>query len=687
MALLHLEPRPIETVGVQETRAFTMKANGKAFKVLIDGLYSDKVRAVIRELWSNAYDSHIAADVADVPFQTHLPTSYEPWFAVRDFGTSLSHDDVMGLYTTVFASSKEDNNTQVGKLGLGSKSPFAYTDTFTVTAWLDGEKRTYSAFIGADYIPQIALMNREPSDEPRGLEVSFPVNDGNASAFIHAATNTAIGFDTLPEMTGARLTADPRGARLSGGDGWALYEKLGRAFARQGCVVYPIDRDSIPYDAEVMAILGSGILIDFPIGALEISASREGLGYDKATVAQIVAHTKKIYGEMEDALRAEISNHTTLWDKMIFLGSLDKSVPTTLIHALRREIFGSDAGILSYDPPTGIELQFFDGTQIKRAKQPKRISRPSEVMFNNMRKAGVCFINTAQPPVKNHWARLTRWAQAGDFDGVYTVRYHSGADGSIAAELMAAFEGAPEELFCHMHELPDPPKAARGARTSVKIKARRLQDAVRLHRMNHVDIDTKAGGYFVPAEHGKFAYGVRLNGDDVYAIFRRLKRLGIVPMDAVAYVVPSSIKSVKDGKNGWVDVFKLARETLNGVAAEIAAERHRSNYASGRVDLPADLLRALPKGHILARYAAETKTLQTESGQNWTDAVLLGSALRYEPWNFQDNALPAPTGWETVTAAYPLIRDLSRINDENKLHVLEYVTLIDNRQTQDQAAA
>ena len=123
-----------------EKAYFTIKPNGKAFRTLIDGLYSNKVQVVIRELCANAPDSHIDAGQVK-PFKVSIPTALDAVFRVRDFGTGLTHEQVMKLYTTIFESTKEETNEQTGQLGLGSKSPFAYTDSFQVTVWDGAEKR------------------------------------------------------------------------------------------------------------------------------------------------------------------------------------------------------------------------------------------------------------------------------------------------------------------------------------------------------------------------------------------------------------------------------------------------------------------------------------------------------------------------------------------------------------------
>ena len=46
---------------------FQIKASRKAFDVLSSALYSDKIKAVVRELCVNGYDSHVANGNPDTP--------------------------------------------------------------------------------------------------------------------------------------------------------------------------------------------------------------------------------------------------------------------------------------------------------------------------------------------------------------------------------------------------------------------------------------------------------------------------------------------------------------------------------------------------------------------------------------------------------------------------------------------
>lgn len=266
-----------------ETRKFSIQVNAKSFKVLLDGLYTDKPQSIIRELWTNAFDSHVAAGIADQPFHCQLPTSLLPMFSVRDYGTSMDHETVMDTYTRVFDSTKTGSNEQTGMLGLGSKSPFAYTDAFTAIAYSGTEKRVYAAAMDEDGIPEIALLKTEPCGEPRGFEVSFGVQEAHIRQFHNAATRVIIGFDVPPTLSGAEI--EPPTPIFEAEDFKVMksndYISRGEGgYVRQGPVVYPIPyelRWSLSDEARFILKDEYFYIIDVPIGSVEFTASREAL--------------------------------------------------------------------------------------------------------------------------------------------------------------------------------------------------------------------------------------------------------------------------------------------------------------------------------------------------------------------------------------------------------------------------
>ena len=112
--------------------AFTICANAKMFKILSSGLYSNKEKAIIREVSCNAYDANVDAGNGDVPIEVHLPGVLEPYFSIKDSGPGLTPEQMKNIYTQYGNSTKTDRNNAIGCLGLGSKSPFSYIDSFTV---------------------------------------------------------------------------------------------------------------------------------------------------------------------------------------------------------------------------------------------------------------------------------------------------------------------------------------------------------------------------------------------------------------------------------------------------------------------------------------------------------------------------------------------------------------------------
>lgn len=318
------EKRIAELEGFDEAnkpKNFQIKQNARAFEILSSNIYSDKVTAVLRELGCNAFDAHVAAKKDSVPFEVHLPNSFEPWFSVRDFGIGLDHDSIMNLYTTYFDTTKGADNSMIGGLGLGSKSPFAYTDQFTVTARFDGTKRVYSAYVDEGGAPAILLLSQEPTDECNGLEVQLPVQQRDFHEFQERARRVFHRFPVQPTVTGAKcdltkveyiMTGTNYRVRHQNSD---YHTSFSGCYAIQGTVAYPIEYDSLGLDEYSMKqfVSRSPIDIDFPIGSVNITASREKLNYDRITKATVVAALRAVIEDLPRQFEKDLVKCTTLW--------------------------------------------------------------------------------------------------------------------------------------------------------------------------------------------------------------------------------------------------------------------------------------------------------------------------------------------------------------------------------------
>ena len=117
------------------TTQYSIRASAKAFKILSDGLYSDKIGTPIRELSTNAYDAHVSLrPISTLPLMYTLSYSVAEQFSIRDYGIGMSKQELQTTYTTYFDSNKTHSNDFVGCMGLGGKTPFTLSDAFTVTS-------------------------------------------------------------------------------------------------------------------------------------------------------------------------------------------------------------------------------------------------------------------------------------------------------------------------------------------------------------------------------------------------------------------------------------------------------------------------------------------------------------------------------------------------------------------------
>jgi hypothetical protein len=144
-------------------------------QMLSKNLYSDDIGSTIRECASNALDSHRRAGVKDpivVSFKESSSYNYE--FSVEDFGTGLSHEDVTNILSKYGKSTKRESNIEIGAMGLGFKSPLAYSSSFYFVCRKDGIERKYMMYEGED-VNTIDLLYETPTTERNGVKVIVPV--------------------------------------------------------------------------------------------------------------------------------------------------------------------------------------------------------------------------------------------------------------------------------------------------------------------------------------------------------------------------------------------------------------------------------------------------------------------------------------------------------------------------------
>lgn len=589
------------------SHSFTIQATAKAFKILSDGLYSDKVTAVIRELSCNAYDAHVASGNQVEPFEVHLPNSFEPFFKVGDFGPGLAEKDVYELYTSYFQSTKMQSNEYIGALGLGSKSPFSYTDSFTVTSYFDGVKKVYSAYLTEEGMPTIVKMGEEQNaGERTGLEVQFSVKQQDFYDFSNKAMVALRYFPVIPKITGKVINIRKPEYCLQG-EGWAIREEGGSARAIQGVVAYTIPAISGRHENLSSLLHNSGVDLFFPIGDLEVAASRETLSMNKITTANIIAKLEKVKVEMMAEITKEIEASPTKWAAMKKLYNFKHSGP--LYQIVRNTTFNWNNETLNdfftFKPADYPSINFsalqisghrrtiseddrYDNITVTPASDIMIIkdteTRGSRSLYRKYFKdASLC----PDPP---RYIVSFRKKSAANLDGtpLHTIEEYEAA----VEKLLEKLGGATIILSSDIRlKIPKKIKIAgvkvdRETFTYLKSGNTEWKYAWETADDEMLDEDTK---YYIPTLRNK---PINDNGrtGDFQNVIAALKRFGLIPMDAPIFAgSPAMLKAIaKDEENldSWVDVTKVVDKFYAMMTPEMQEKLSAATVSFGQLTLP-----------------------------------------------------------------------------------------------------
>lgn len=268
---------------------------------------------MIRELTTNAFDAHKEAGVKDavaVGFNSKLTE-----FFVQDFGTGLSPERVDNIYSKYLASTKEQTDDEHGYWGLGSKSPLAYADAFTIETIFDGKKYIYMMSKG-ETNTELTLLSTEDTDQRNGTKISVVVKQDDIGKFKAAASAQLAYFDNVFFMNmgidndykifrGKHFSYSTM-KHIDDGDHYkgtgysytSIYNRHTRDQRKLGIMLgkvwYPIREGEFPdFDYSLP------IALNFKIGDLPVTPSREDIRY----IGDVKDKIKHAY----EAASAEIS--------------------------------------------------------------------------------------------------------------------------------------------------------------------------------------------------------------------------------------------------------------------------------------------------------------------------------------------------------------------------------------------
>lgn len=292
--------------GKRTAMTLDMSSLPHIMSVLTD-LYSDPIKAIIREYSTNALDAH-AMIGKTAPIEIHTPNSLSPFFKVRDYGQGMSVDFIENVYSQYGNSTKRDTNDQVGMLGLGGKSGLTYTAQFQIISIFNGVKIHVMVSKSEDGSGVMEIVDTIVTDEPSGVEIIIPVkythefSERIRDFFKYWKPGTVLVDGKFPEFVGDFNECF-----------WINDEIL----------IVPNNSDynyvvmgNVPYRAE--GLTGSyaeyRIIAFVPIGSVAFPPNREELMYTEETKRTIARVSKEAHAGIAKKIQEEIDAEPTYLD-------------------------------------------------------------------------------------------------------------------------------------------------------------------------------------------------------------------------------------------------------------------------------------------------------------------------------------------------------------------------------------
>lgn len=159
-------------------------------------LYSDPIGAFVRELTSNGVDANKRNSKSE-KVKVHIYREGDSvYFEVKDEGGGMSPEVFEKVYMSWFESDKRNDSGQIGGWGIGSKSPLAYTEFYTLSTIHDGIQYDYE-IVRQQPAPTATLLASFPTNKKSGTTVTVEVKQEDAYKLHKAAVRQLVYFDNV----------------------------------------------------------------------------------------------------------------------------------------------------------------------------------------------------------------------------------------------------------------------------------------------------------------------------------------------------------------------------------------------------------------------------------------------------------------------------------------------------------
>lgn len=341
-------------------------------EILRGKMYSNPIQTICQEIMSNARDAHREVGKENIPIEVKLPNKLEPTFWIRDFGPGITPDRMENVFIMYGCSTKRDDNVATGGFGLGAKSGFSYSDTFSVVS-ITPEKgkmirRQYIAHIDETGVGEMSCVQETETDEAQGTTISITPKPQDYTSFKVHTMRAALFWKVRPTVIGDAEWKWPELKIYHKGNNWTIfdpgnnynrysnysrtYSSYNRSAAQPTSFNYTVPCatdmvpyalvDGIPYKINLNHLFTGNnqqgniynnipLRLHFDVGEVSVTANREDIDYQASVIEQIRKRLDDALAELRELLAAKMKSITDLREAYLYWKKLKKQTYGNLL--------------------------------------------------------------------------------------------------------------------------------------------------------------------------------------------------------------------------------------------------------------------------------------------------------------------------------------------------------------------
>ena len=290
---------------------------GLILEILRSKMYSNPIGSICREISSNSRDANREAgnsNPIEISIRDSIWLESDLVIAFKDEGLGISPERIGDVFVNYGASTKRNTNDQTGGFGLGAKTPFSYSDNFTIITIVDSIRYVYTAVIEEGKRGKLYLLEKQETEDLDGTTILIPLQEDDREEFEKESIRATVFWETQPNYINFESFEDEEDKKKLQIESLYVHEDC--EIVSQDCfnskynllidqIIYPLDDEQIKF-AENHWAFDNTILLKFNTGDLTISANRESVQYDPQTIEAINGKFENFLNHIEKKIQERI---------------------------------------------------------------------------------------------------------------------------------------------------------------------------------------------------------------------------------------------------------------------------------------------------------------------------------------------------------------------------------------------